>query len=952
MAAEGDGGARARPNQGGSPAKKKRVGGKHNGHQTPRAKAPVLKEPWRKAAKARQLLAEPAMVALNAFLDEAISIVPQAGLPGSPCLPTLIVTPSELIRHILARMTFFVTESKPGACVFAEIYGGVAQSVVSVNNGLIGVTPTDFDARFYIPRTFNDARDFDRCRCIVEEFLVMKLRRALDSSDSELQQKAPNLVRARYYQKQVVIGGALSLLSVGDPATGKGVDLEFSLNVEGDRKYFDDANSFVIPISLQHLAGLEPVHALCMAPTNFETALCLASNRELLVAQPAQVVNGLALYAHALSDKGLTPADSTNEQQYGSEMVGSFLMTCQGLRQRASDPLRFFKSFIRSHYPSRPLACLAMVAQLMSELSAHGGFEADESEVGSTFVGECAELLSTHLLAAVESVQPEPEGIEAIISIVCFLRSPGNVPAAPAAERSMRVRCEGGRQTRLLRKSENCTAKAAMLCRRAAVFLREHAADMDLSWKRGLVECVCDTFASKGMDCERTLLSGATCMLSTEPATKSTTTPASKSATKPAARAAPVAALISKPKSYAAAALSVHDSRAKDDETITAQVVPARSRSSKFAARPISLHDSVRLVVVATASCVADTVASLALPEELMDLTVKPLPRVSTTCEAVCTVLRKAKLYHLAASIVADKSALPGTAHSKKKPESEAVHVTESKRLNEAQEVSTVEVFEAANADVMSHPCGWTSPTTSTEHPWSAPHSSELAVLKFAPPPPLPAHGVLAGSSTAAATRRRMSVTVEVPLTPPESFWSQEHSQDDSSSLSSPISVVSACKPALRQSFRADESVPSATSCKWSKPLFKFRGLFNAPEAEQPFVQLDQPLFRPVSTERDERYDSDLDSNVDSPGTQTPTSSVSSSTSAAQSAVSDLDLETLVRSMLGGKGSGLHDLPLASKSDKAAKGKDYSMTKDYRWDLADRWATSGLQSFPAPWSIY
>jgi len=344
-------------------------------------------------------------------------------------------------------------------------------------------------------------------------------------------------------------------------------------------------------------------------------------------------------------------------------------------------------------------------------------------------------------------------------------------------------------------------------------------------------------------------------------------------------------------------------------------------------------------------------VASLALPEELMDLTVKPLPRVSTTCEAVCTVLRKAKLYHLAASIVADKSALPGTAHSKKKPESKAVHVTESKRSNKSQDFSTVELFEAANADVMSHPCGWTSPTTSTEHSWSAPHSSELAALKLAPPPPLPAHGMLTGSSTAAATRRRMSVTVEVPLTPPESFWSQEHSQDDSSSLSSPISVVSACKPALRQSFRADGSVPSATSLKWSKPLFKFRGLFNAPEAEQPFLQLDQPLFRPVSTERDERYDSDLDSNVDSPGTQTPTSSVSSSTSAAQSAVSDLDLETLVRSMLGGKGSGLHDLPLASKSDKAAKGKDYSMTKDYRWDLADRWATSGLQFFPAPWSI-
>jgi len=315
-------------------------------------------------------------------------------------------------------------------------------------------------------------------------------------------------------------------------------------------------------------------------------------------------------------------------------------------------------------------------------------------------------------------------------------------------------------------------------------------------------------------------------------------------------------------------------------------------------------------------------------------------------------VLHKAKLHHLAASIVAVRSALPGTAHSQKMPESEAAHVAESKPSNETQDMSTVEVCEAPNADVMSRPCGWTSPTTSTEHPWIVPHSSELAELKFAPPPPLPAHGMVAGSTTAAATRRRMSVTVEVPLTPSESFWSREHSQDDSSSLSSPVSVVSACNPALRQSFRVDGSVLTATSLKWSKPLFKFRGLFNAPEAEQPFVQLDQPIFRPVPMERDERYDSDLDSNVESPGTQTPTSSVSSSTSAAASAVSDLDLETLVRSMLGGKGLGLHDLPLASKGVKAVRDKDYSMTKDYRWDLADRWATSGLQSFPAPWSIY
>jgi hypothetical protein len=41
-------------------------------------RAPQLKDPWRKAAKARQLLAEPALGALHAFLDKDISVVPQS----------------------------------------------------------------------------------------------------------------------------------------------------------------------------------------------------------------------------------------------------------------------------------------------------------------------------------------------------------------------------------------------------------------------------------------------------------------------------------------------------------------------------------------------------------------------------------------------------------------------------------------------------------------------------------------------------------------------------------------------------------------------------------------------------------------------------------------------------------------------------------------------------------
>jgi len=39
----------------------------------------------------------------------------------------------------------------------------------------------------------------------------------------------------------------------------------------------------------------------------FTKAIELVFNRELVVKEPAEVINGLALYAHALTEKGLTP---------------------------------------------------------------------------------------------------------------------------------------------------------------------------------------------------------------------------------------------------------------------------------------------------------------------------------------------------------------------------------------------------------------------------------------------------------------------------------------------------------------------------------------------------------------------------------------------------------------------------------------------------------------------
>ena len=926
MSAEGNERPRSRPgNVGGvgSPPSKKKRNGKHAaGGQATSVRAPQLKEPWRKAAKSRQLLAEPALGALHAFLDEDISVVPQA---GSLCLPTLTVTPGEMIRHVLARMSYFVAETKPGAGVFAEIYGGVAQSVVSVNNGLEAPAPTDFDVRFYIPRAFNDSRDFDRCRYIVEEFLVMKLRLALEGCESELQVKAPNLVRTRYYQKQVVIGDALSLLSVGDPATGKGVDLEFSLNVEGNRKYFDDANSFVIPLSLQHLAGAQPVHALSMA-SNFEHAVSLASNRELLVGQPAQVVNGLSLYVHALSDKGLTPAAFSTEERYGAEMVASFLATCRELRQRSSDPLRFLKSFIRSHYPSRPLACLAMVAQLMAELSAYSSISAEGSERdadrgGWDTIDECAELVCAHLLTAVESMRTEPEGLRSLLAIACFVRSPGNMGAAPAAERSVRLRCEGGREARLLRKSNNCASNCAILCRRAAPLLREGAAEME-AWKQGVVESICQVFVSESLPPEAPVHAAK---------------PPAHPATAPGDQCVTVGgiavAAVRKPMSYAAAALSVvaNEDKGKEGPGHVA-LAPRNAWLSHATLAPAATQDQTH------SDAPAAEAGAAAVPQEVGEL-----ERESGLRRAVGALLRRLGLGYVAASLEQEKAPVEEEAtvrlHTDIAPR--AVDVCDgAKRVEEAMKRLP------ANAHAVWLSCG-TSPTTSTEHSWDGRELAAEAPVKL--PSAQAAHAVVTGDAPSfAAKRPHVQVNIELVET------DQKEGQSAGSSgfttpLASDVRTSRGCwsqddvgsEPSSPISKRSSgRSKSSASNLALSGPLFSYRGLFDSPEYEQPMVQVDSPLCRLLPAERE---DSDVDG---SPLGSTPTGADTPTSGASSDAASDLALESLVRAMLGDQGYTV-DPP----AFKTRLNKDYSMTKDYRWALADQWATSGLQSFPAPWCI-
>eukprot|EP00286_Rhodomonas_abbreviata_P029020 CAMPEP_0181316090 /NCGR_PEP_ID=MMETSP1101-20121128/15711_1 /TAXON_ID=46948 /ORGANISM="Rhodomonas abbreviata, Strain Caron Lab Isolate" /LENGTH=417 /DNA_ID=CAMNT_0023423317 /DNA_START=216 /DNA_END=1466 /DNA_ORIENTATION=- len=378
-------------------------------------RAPVLREPWRANHLSRHTLGGVGMNSLKEYLEEEIRVVPQA---GSPELPVLYVSPAELIRHILARLSAHCPNTKNAAGIFVEVYGGVAQAVVSADRECDGSAspPTDFDARFYISRMGNDGRDFDRCRCFVEEYLLMKLQLA-SPPDSEMRNAGPAVVRYRYYQKQVVVGGSFSLLSVGDSETGKAIDLEFSCSGDSARKYFDDANSFVIPLSLQQLAGMAPVVAMTMTGS-FEHAIELTRRRELLVQHPSEVINGLALYAHAVTDKHLSTPDASAEDACASELVHSFLETCASLRARFDDPLRFLRSFLRSHYAARPLSALATVVQMLGELTAYGEAQL-KSQRSKDGEGDgrmeldwlLAELLAELIMAAAEKAEGDATAV-------------------------------------------------------------------------------------------------------------------------------------------------------------------------------------------------------------------------------------------------------------------------------------------------------------------------------------------------------------------------------------------------------------------------------------------------------------------------------------------------------------------------------------------------------------
>jgi len=198
-----------------------------------------------------------------------------------------------------------------------QIYGGEARAIVAAEYNVEDTKshPTDLDLRFKI-----GLKSFESCRDVVERFLVWRLMELTPNAD-------PQLIRQCYCQKQVVIGTDFSMLSIGDPVTGRNLDLEFIASTCSTRCFFNDANAFVIPLPCDWVRAMTsntirgqqegPQFIARSLSAPWQTAVDYIRNGQLNIEKPELVFNGLPLYAHALSDKQLTPERRALENSYG-----------------------------------------------------------------------------------------------------------------------------------------------------------------------------------------------------------------------------------------------------------------------------------------------------------------------------------------------------------------------------------------------------------------------------------------------------------------------------------------------------------------------------------------------------------------------------------------------------------------------------------------------------------
>jgi len=161
-------------------------------------------ETWLEYPCGKRIVEEAGLGVLKSFLQEPFKVEPRFYRSQSDDnWPVVDICPADLFEHILSQLPKVYGEKRPPTWVkpVVEVYGGVARSVVAADEGLTVSAPTDFDARFYI-RHMPDGREFEKCRCVVEKFLLEKLHQSAPPGSS-FSCADLSVVRNNYFQKQV-----------------------------------------------------------------------------------------------------------------------------------------------------------------------------------------------------------------------------------------------------------------------------------------------------------------------------------------------------------------------------------------------------------------------------------------------------------------------------------------------------------------------------------------------------------------------------------------------------------------------------------------------------------------------------------------------------------------------------------------------------------------------------
>ena len=411
--------------------------------------------------------------------------------PSTAGLPTFKVTAQRLIEFVVEKLEDGVGDH-PVDC---EIYGGEARAIVAAEQDVEDPKsrPTDLDLRFKI-----GDKSFERCRDIVEEFLVKQLSDLTPGADR-------SLIRQCYFQKQVVIGSDFSLLSVGDPGTGRNLDLEFASSKCVSRSYFDDATAFVIPLPDPVRRGWVRPETKLLAQSlsaEWRTAVLYIQKGQLNIEKPEMVFNGLPLYAHALSDKQLTPGSREIEHQYGAKFAAAFLEQAEATFLKGEDPLRFVKSFLRSHYPSRAVNALACLSQLLAVLRAHTE-ELKMTPIRENIANKLAESLAGMCHDAMQNEQAhatQNNAVHTVLKVARFAADPFTDIASNV--RDEKVEVKNGEFLRLRRQLSTERGSSPLwdgVCDKAAdiVLARGQCPDFDES-KRADLEALCNALRGHG----------------------------------------------------------------------------------------------------------------------------------------------------------------------------------------------------------------------------------------------------------------------------------------------------------------------------------------------------------------------------------------------------------------------------------------------------------------------